>query len=122
MAVTSSEMLAYLNSKATRQRQMHLSRWEQARLDAQAIIAHIASRFQPLRIWQWGSILDPGKFCDFSDIDIALEGIADPRDFFSILRDAERLTLFPLDILQLDTLEPHFAEIIRRKGRVVYER
>jgi len=33
-----------------------------------------------------------------------------------------KLTHFPLDIVQIEKIEPEFAQSIRQNGRVVYER
>lgn len=122
MAVTVDEMKAFFGRKAERRREANLARWELARADADAIIAHIATNHRPTRIWQWGSILRPERFTEISDIDIALEGITDAAEFFAILGEAEVLTEFPLDIVQIDLLVPEFADIIRMKGKIVYER
>lgn len=39
-----------------------------------------------------------------------------------MLGDAERMTDFALDIVDLENIEPEFAEIIKQKGRIIYER
>lgn len=94
----------------------------QACRDAAKIIRYIASNYRPTRLFQWGSLLDVSHFREYSDIDIALEGILMPADFFQILKDAQRLTTFPVDIVQLETIEPEFASSIREYGKLVYER
>jgi hypothetical protein len=38
-----------------------------------------------------------------------------------LLGDAMALTRFRVDIVQLERIEPEFAELIRLKGKVVYE-
>jgi len=57
-----------------------------------------------------------------SDIDIALEGITDPAELSAIRSAAERLTRFPLDMVAIEHVHPVYADHIRRRGRVVYER
>ena len=94
---------------------------QRASCDAEAIIAFIASHYRPSRIYQWGSLLRPGAFRSFSDIDIAIEGIVDAERFFALLGDVEKLTHFPLDIVQLEKIEPEYADDIRRNGKLVYE-
>lgn len=89
--------------------------------DFEAIVKMIVSKYAPVRIWQWGSLLDESGFTDHSDIDIGLEGITNAEDFFALYGDAMELTSFPLDIVQLEKIEPEFNEIIRAKGRIVYE-
>ncbi|KKW37445.1 MAG: hypothetical protein UY86_C0008G0002 [Candidatus Adlerbacteria bacterium GW2011_GWB1_54_7] len=42
--------------------------------------------------------------------------------FFALPGDAMQMTGFPLDIVQLEKIEPEFAEIILSKGKIIYER
>jgi predicted nucleotidyltransferase len=95
---------------------------DRARADFARIASHIALTYGPRRIWQWGSLLDERHFTERSDIDLALEGVDSADAFFAILRDAEAMTTFPVDIVQLETIHPEFADSIRSRGRVVYER
>ncbi len=106
--------------KAERAKNLRLH--EQASEDAAAIIACIVKIAKPTRIYQWGSLLAPALFREYSDIDIALEGVRDPEVFFKILAETAGMTSFPLDIVQLETIEPEFAGEIREAGRLVYER
>lgn len=94
----------------------------QAAFDASTIVALISRQYQPRRIYQWGSLLRPGAFKPYSDIDIAIEGITDAERFFALLGDAQKLTRFPLDIVQLETIMPEYADDIRRHGKLVYEK
>lgn len=94
---------------------------EQAVADAGVIVAMIARDYHPRRIYQWGSLLRPGAFRTYSDIDIAVEGIADPERFFALLGQAQAATRFPLDIVQMEKIAPEYADDIRRNGRLVYE-
>jgi len=93
----------------------------QASEDAQAIIDMIVQTFSPSRIYQWGSLLRPDGFKSYSDIDIALEGIVDAERFFALLGQAQSLTAFPVDIVQLEKIAPEYADDIRHYGRLVYE-
>ena len=90
--------------------------------EAEAIVAMIAAEYGPERIYQWGSVLRPGGFKEYSDVDIAVEGVGDARAFFSMLAVAEKMTRFPLDLVQIERIEPEYAEDIRQHGRVVYEK
>ena len=103
----------------TRRQNAELQR--QAASDASDIVALIARQYQPRRIYQWGSLLRPGDFKPYSDIDIAIEGITDAERFFALLGDAQKLTRFPLDIVQLEKIVPEYADDIRRHGKLVYE-
>ena len=82
----------------------------------------IIEKYNPTALWQWGSLLDQKHFSEISDIDIALEGVVETAVFFQILRDTERMTSFPLDIIQLEAVEPVFAAKIKQNGKVIYER
>ena len=95
---------------------------QRANADADKIISMIVEHYSPLRIYQWGSVLSSGLFRDYSDIDIAVEGLVGPLDVLNILRDAEDLTQFPIHIVELDKTEHVHAESIRRKGALIYER
>jgi predicted nucleotidyltransferase len=97
-------------------------RFEQARREAQCIVDMLVHAYHPRRIYQWGSLLDRGKFCERSDIDLAVEGISDAETFFRLYGDADRMTRFPLDLVALERVEPEFADLIRAKGRILYER
>ena len=95
---------------------------DQATRDAQAIIDMIVDRFRPTRIVQWGSLLAPQRFREYSDIDIAVEGVREPERYFALVEAAEKLTRFPIDIVQLELVEPEYRELILERGRTVYER
>ena len=98
------------------------TRLEQARQEATAVIAMIVDKYGPVRIWQWGSLVHGRGFSEVSDLDIAVEGVTEPARFFAMFGDAERLTALPLDLVQMEKIEPLHAESIRRKGRLVYDR
>jgi predicted nucleotidyltransferase len=90
--------------------------------DCSAIIKMIIEVFNPKRIYGWGSLLDKKMFTDYSDIDIALEGMGSIEDLFELERMAESMTDFPLDIVELEKINPLHADSIRAKGKVLYER
>lgn len=95
---------------------------QEARTDVDRIIPMIIEKYLPLRIYQWGSLTKTGMFRDYSDIDLAVEGILDPATFFALLGDVMKMTRFPVDLVQLEKIAPEYAEDIRRRGKVVYER
>lgn len=90
--------------------------------DAEAVIRMIIERYNPTRIYQWGSLLDRSRFEDYSDIDIAVMGLGPAEVFFALCRDAEKMTAFPLDIVEMEKIEPVYADSIVQKGRLRYER
>ena len=122
MSVDIAQARQFLARRAAARQAALEARFAQARTDFQAILDLVVTRYQPRRVWQWGSLLDRRKFNERSDIDLALEGITDPATFFALFGDADRLTRFTLDLVALENIEPEFAELIRRKGRIVYER
>jgi predicted nucleotidyltransferase len=94
----------------------------QATRDFEAILRMIVDEFHPDRVYQWGSLLRPDRFRDYSDIDVAVEGITGAHAYFTMIGKAQAMTDFPVDIVQLEKIEPEFAESIRRDGKLVYER
>jgi hypothetical protein len=113
---------SYIERKQRADEQALAARLERARKDFSKIVAYIIANHDPVKILQWGSLIDGEHFSEISDIDIALEGVTDPAEFFKLLGSAEKMTDLPLDIVQLECIHPAYAEGIRRQGRLVYER
>ncbi len=82
----------------------------------------IIKKYNPKRIYQWGSLLHPEQFSEISDIDIAVEGIGSAETFFKLFGEADAMTKAPLDLVELEKVEPVHRESIIRKGRLIYER
>lgn len=93
---------------------------EKARSDFDSIVSFIIEEFHPSSIWQWGSLLNRDHFSEASDVDIAVEGLSSTEDVFRILEKAEQLTDFPVDVVELEKIEPSFRELIMKKGICVY--
>jgi predicted nucleotidyltransferase len=113
---------AYVRATRSRKRLDLAARLLAARRDCDAIVHAVAREYKPIRMYQWGSLVDERHFSEMSDIDIALEGITDPATLSALRGAAEKLTLFPLDIVAIEHIHPAYADHIRRRGRVVYER
>ncbi|GAB6059705.1 nucleotidyltransferase family protein [Desulfonatronum parangueonense] len=94
---------------------------EQARSDVQRIVQMMIEDFSPRRIYQWGSLTRQGVFQVFSDIDLAVEGVTDPEHFFRMLGKCMEMTEFPLDLVQLERINPLHAEEIRANGLLLWE-
>lgn len=92
--------------------------WE----DFEAIVDMLIKKYNPKRIYQWGSLLNERFFSNISDIDIALEGVDSAEQFFQIYGDAMEMTNFPLDIVEIEKIDSIYADGIREKGRLIYER
>lgn len=98
------------------------ARWRQAVADAEAIIAMIKTDYQPVAIYQWGSVLNKEQFSNISDIDIAVQGLTSAEQFFELIGKAETLTRLPLDIVEMEHVEPEYAHLIKTYGRCVWKR
>lgn len=120
--VTASQMRDFLQRKTASQRQRNEALWRQASQDAEAIIRMIIEKFAPKAIYQWGSVLDGRQFSDISDIDIAVEGLGSAERYYAMLGEAEQLTRFPLDLVEMEHIEPEYADLIRKNGRCVHSR
>jgi predicted nucleotidyltransferase len=97
-------------------------RYQTAIKDTANIIRMILEHFEPVRIYQWGSLLDRKKFQEISDIDIAVEGLSSTEELFRLYGEAEKMTDLPLDIVELERIHPAHAASIRSHGRLAYER
>lgn len=112
---------AWLAARDERRAERRRRLWAQAKQDADAIVAMIIEHHSPVRIYQWGSVIEPAHFAEYSDIDIAVEGLRGAEEYFALLGQAEKLTRFPLDIVELEHIEPEFARLIRSQGRLRHE-
>jgi len=112
----------FLKKKELKIIQRNKELFEKAENDCRNIVTMIIEKYSPKRVYQWGSLLHPDQFREYSDIDLAVEGITDVEIFFSLIGDAMRLTRFHLDIVQIEKIEPEFAESIITRGKTVYER
>lgn len=122
MAVSTKKAREFLEKKEREENSRRARRYERARLDFEAIRRMIVECYHPRRIYQWGSLLDPSRFREYSDIDIAVDGVDEPERFFKMFGEAEKLTDLPLDLLDINRIEPEFADLIKEKGILVYER
>ena len=96
--------------------------YERANRDFERIVARVIDELNPLRIYQWGSLLDRRRISEISDIDIAVEGLNGPEEFFKTIGIAMDMTSFPVDVVEMEKIPADVAERIRKRGRVVYER
>jgi predicted nucleotidyltransferase len=122
MSVSPHATAEFLRRKQRLKEEALDARFAEMQKEAAAIVARIAERFSPLRIYQWGSLLNRDRFRAYSDIDIAVEGVTDTGTYVQIEALAWGMTDFPLDLVRLEHIEPEYADIIRQKGVVVYER
>lgn len=59
-----------------------------------------------------GSILEEGNFYEFSDVDIAVEGLKD--EYFKIYGDLEQITGRSIDLIELERCR--FKDILKKRG------
>ncbi|MCY4659948.1 MAG: hypothetical protein OXF93_09070 [Acidobacteria bacterium] len=93
---------ALLDDRDARRRARIDARFERAGRDARSVIAQITTQVNPGRIYQWGSLLDRSRFSEISDIDIAVEGLRGPAEFFRTLGIAIQGTTLPVDVVALE--------------------
>ncbi|WP_017293680.1 nucleotidyltransferase family protein [Geminocystis herdmanii] len=109
----------YLKKKQENLKSKRLALWQQAQQDAEYIIMMIINKYTPKRIIQWGSVLESKHFSEASDIDIAVEGI-NSIEFMRLLKEAEDMTNFSLDLIRWENVDGSFQKILLRKGKIVY--
>ena len=120
-AINLEKVRSFLRRKEEKRQAVLEQRFRHAWRDFDAIVEHLIARHAPRRIWQWGSLLDRKRFSEISDIDIAVEGLTGPQEFFAVLGEAREMTAFPLDILEIESAGETNADYIRKTGRLVYE-
>ena len=120
MRVDPADTVAFLQRReACRQRELD-ERFDAAWADFGRIVEMIVREFAPLRVWQWGSLLDRRRFSARSDIDIAVEGLGRAERLFELYARAEVLTAFPLHVVELERIETEYARLICETGRLVH--
>ena len=112
--------MAFLRRREAERKRALDARFQVAWVEFHRIVEMIAAEFAPRRIWQWGSLLHRDRFSERSDIDIALEGLGTAERLFRVYARAEELSTFPLDIVELERIEPEYAHLIRTAGRLVH--
>jgi predicted nucleotidyltransferase len=113
---------SYVRATRSRRKRDLADRLLAARRDCERIVQAVGREYAPVRIFQWGSLIDGRHFSEMSDIDLALEGITDPTTLSAIRAVSEGLTRFAVDIVAIEHIHPAYADHIRRRGRVVYGR
>ena len=122
MSLDIAKARQFVREKERKRREKLKMTLKQAQEDFQKITQLIIEKYDPARIYQWGSLLDEAYFSEISDIDIALEGVTSAEIFFQLYGDVMKMTDFPLDIVQMEKIEPEFRESIIVRGKLIYER
>ncbi|RKX79651.1 MAG: nucleotidyltransferase domain-containing protein [Spirochaetes bacterium] len=117
-----SKVKSFLAEKEKKRERQLKERLKKAHADFLSIVRMIIDKYNPRKIYQWGSLIHSEHFSELSDIDIALEGISSVEQLFQLYGDAMKMTDFPLDIVEIEKLEPEFRKIIIEHGKLIYER
>jgi predicted nucleotidyltransferase len=121
MSVSSATASEFLRRRTDKRRQEWSDLEEKAKSDVANIVRHLIETWHPRRIWQWGSLIRPAEFREWSDIDIAVEGLTGPLDGLKAAEEAACMTSFPVDLVELDRIDPRHARTIREEGVLVYD-
>jgi predicted nucleotidyltransferase len=112
---------AYQKRLAQQQRQREAARQQVLQEVMERIPAVAAAYPSVKRLYLFGSLATPGTFRPDSDVDIAVEG-GGAETYFALWRDLDHA--FPdwfIDLRDIST-PSSFAEQVRRRGVVIYER
>lgn len=120
MGVSVDEVRQFLSKRDEERRRRCSALHNKALADVEKIVAYMKANYPLVSLYQWGSVLYGESFDELSDIDIALEGVASPEDFFKIYKDLENLTDFSLDIIELDRTDPISRASILERGIKIY--
>jgi predicted nucleotidyltransferase len=84
-----------------------------------AVLGEVAPAFGVRRAYVFGSLAQPGRYHERSDVDIAVEWPRGQVGFFDLAAEVSRRLGQDIDILPLEQIP--FAEKIRREG-IVWQR
>ena len=113
-------LVKMLKERKENENRINAELFQKASEDFEAIKNMIIQDYQPVAIYQWGSLLKKENFNQNSDIDIAVEGVSEPTRFFGMLNKAEAMTSFSLDLIDVKDLHPAYFKLILDYGKKVY--
>jgi predicted nucleotidyltransferase len=122
VAIDLDQVRMFLARKEESRRRRLDERFVAASGDFERIVRRLVDAYNPRRIYQWGSLIERDHFSEISDIDIAVEGLRGPEEYYAALGDAIRMTDFPVDLIELEKVPAATADHIRRAGRMIHER
>ncbi len=103
-------------SSAARQREAP-ARLERAWQHARVVAEYLRSKYSPTRIVAFGSLVHPELFDEFSDLDLAVEGISWP-DYLRAWNEVEALSgEFRIDLIDMATVSKLMQRRITEEGR-----
>lgn len=113
---------AFLQDKQSSRKSALDECYGRAVCDFNRMTTFIIEKYNPKRIWQWGSLLNRKHFSERSDIDMAVEGLHSYDEYAAILAEVSSMTDFPVDMVEMERIGSINANHIRKFGRMVYER
>jgi predicted nucleotidyltransferase len=95
-------------------------RWQQGRKVAQDAARLLLENFGVKQVVLFGSLLDPAKVRQLSDVDLAVWGLAD-HDYYRALSALTTLSpCFTFDLVQIESASPGLREVIEQQGQVIH--
>lgn len=97
---------------------LRLAAREAERARVRAVVRSVLAKQLPqgTKVWVYGSLCKPGRFHEFSDIDLAVE---DPDDLlrpFALMAAISEATMREVDVSRME--ETRLARAIRREGEL----
>ena len=75
----------------------------------------LSERYYFKKAYIFGSLVNPGRFHEWSDVDVAFIGLKD-EDFFRIMADLSELIGRDVDVVQMERCR--FSDLIEKEGIV----
>lgn len=96
------------------------ARYDELRGQARRIAAALRERFgEDVRVYLFGSLLEPDRFRGSSDIDLAVEGL-EPAEYWKAWSVADRLASgATVDFVRLESASDTLREHVRRSGEAL---
>jgi len=84
-------------------------------------VPDLGRKYNPEKIYLFGSLLDRDKFCRGSDIDLAVSGLS-VGNHLDLWGDLEECLQHSFDLVNLETADTRLSQFIRQEGVVIYDR
>ena len=112
---------AHLRARQRRQYEAREQRRQAALKALRSAAPSVLPRFPGVRqAYLFGSVLRPGALRGTSDIDVAIEGALNAKEYFALWRELERAVAgWTIDLVELER-DLHFAARVRERGELIY--
>ena len=119
--LTPEELAQYRPEEIVRERRERTAaerraRWQQARAVAEEAAAILRERFGARRVLIFGSGADPEAFTLWSDIDLAVEGVAPERFYAAVAAVMDLSPDFRVDLIDVQSARPSLRAAIEQEG------